>query len=92
MKIWADTGKIWYKGPMTLGAYDDLPRKPYRSHEGTTPGGGDQVAPSPHATEGAPLSSYRPLIALAISSSLAAYSIGRARRLTQRPGRRRLGR
>ena len=88
VEIWADTGKIWYKGPMTLGAYDDLPRKPYRPHESATPGGGDRAAPPPHATEGAPLSSYWPLIALAISSSLAAYSIRRARRLTRRSGRK----
>lgn len=88
VEIWADTGEIWYEDPMTLGAYDDLPRKPYRPQEGSTPEGGDQATPPPHVTEGAPLLSYWPLIALAISSSLAAYSIRRVRRSARRPRRR----
>ncbi|HDI01161.1 MAG TPA: hypothetical protein ENF78_01855 [Candidatus Bathyarchaeota archaeon] len=83
MEVWADTGEVKNEGPLEWGwydDYDDLPRKPYRPQEGSTPRGGDQATPPPHVTEGALLLSYWPLIALAISSSLAAYSIRRVKR------------
>ena len=90
MDIWADTGEVRFKKPEApSGVYGDLPRKPYGPHkpqEDTTPGGGQEA--SPPVAEDAPLLSYWPLIALAISSSLAAYSIRRARRLIRRSGRK----